>query len=44
MNYFDYFLKNKKELNKKFISVFEELDKDVNEYYCGKPILFLMKD
>ena len=39
MNYFDYFSKNKKELNKKFISVFEELDKDVNEYYCGKPIL-----
>lgn len=39
MEYFDYFLKNKNGLDKKFITIFNELDKNVSRYDCDKPIL-----
>lgn len=39
MDYFDYFLKNRNELDKKFITIFNELNKNVSKYNCDKPIL-----
>ena len=39
MNYFDYFLKDREAISKEFNDIFSQLNKNVNKYYCDKPIL-----
>lgn len=39
MNYFDYFFKDREVVSQKFSDIFNELNNNVNKYYCGKPIL-----